>query len=165
MTPKRKGAGPTARGEYVFRQRFRVPADWAFRWCISYTPDDLKGRVGNVSRKVRWIGPQTVVLDDAYRGPRGRKIRKVRMVQIYPESRHWVSTHIAGPALHSQFRYTILDRGRNASALLFEGRDLRWSGPKLSAAQNRSFSKQLLREDAGLWKEFAKEIEREYSQR
>jgi len=165
MTPKRKRAGPTARGEYVFRQRFRVPADWAFRWCISFSPGDLKGREDNVSRAVEWVGPDTVVLDDVFRGRGGREVRKVKMVQIYPEARHWVSTHILGPALHSQFRYTILKDGRNASSLLFEGRDLRWKGRKLSPAENRAFSEQLRHEDAGLWKGFAKQIAHDYSKR
>ena len=163
MTAKGKRAGPTARGEYVFRQRFRAPADWVFRWCTTFTPTDLKAREGNLSRTVEWLGPNTVRLDDVFRGPRGRRIRKVKMVQIYPDARHWVSTHIAGPALHSQFRYTVLKNGRSSSSLLFEGRDLRWSGPKLSAAQNRAFSQQLCREDADLWKHFARDIARDYA--
>ena len=165
--PTRSGVGKsrktTACAEYSFRQRFRVPAAWAFRWCIDYTPyrwgkSQLEG-----SRTIAWVGPRTVVLDDIVPAPRGRRARKVKMVQVYPETRSWVSTHVAGPRLNSQFRYRIEAEGRNASALVFDGRELRWDGPRLSAAANRRLAKELRADDADLWKRFAVEMEREYS--
>ena len=155
----------TSVAEYAFRQRFRVPASKAFRWCVEYSPADLAGSPEHGARKVAWVSPQTVVLDDTFPGPKGRRVRKVKLVQIYPETRSWVSTHILGPCHHSQFRYRIVPDGPVASALLFEGRELRWAGRTLSPAENRRLSKRLGAEDAGLWKRFAAEMERDVAGR
>jgi hypothetical protein len=155
----------TASAEYSFRQKFRVPAPWAFRWCLDFTPYDWSNSGGHGSRKVVWLASRTVVLDDEFPAPRDRRIRKVKMVQIYPRARHWVSTHIEGPNLFSQFRYTIRPNGPNASVLLFEGREMRWSGPSLSPGAARRLSQRLRTEDAGLWKRFATEMERDFSHR
>ena len=114
-------------------------------------------------RKVLWLSPQTVVLDDTFPAPGGRRVRKVKMVQIYPRARHWVSTHIVGPRHHSQFRYTICAVGPNASELLFEGRELRWQGPRLTPAAQRRLAARLRAADADLWKHFAAEMAREFS--
>lgn len=147
--------------DYTFRQRFRVPAARAFRWCLEFTPEDLADPPENGRRKVGWISPQTVVLDDSFPGTRGRRVRKVKLVQIYPESQSWVSTHFIGPRRHSQFRYRIVPDGASASALIFEGRELRWDGPKLSPSENRRLAKRLCAEDAALWKSFALKMERD----
>jgi len=155
---------PSVRAEYTFRQRFRVPAPWAFRWCIDYTPHDWEGSGESGSRKVVWLSPETVLLDDEFPSRGGRRIRKVKMVQIYRRARYWVSTHIIGPAHYSQFRYTIVADGPKASFLVFEGRDLRWQGRPLSPSSSRKFTEQLRTEDAALWKRFATQMERDYSQ-
>lgn len=160
------GSSPaTACAEYSFRQRFRVPAGWAFRWCIDYSPDDWKTTGAYSSRAVDWRGPRTVVLDDALPGPGGDLVHKVKIVQIYPRTREWVSTHIEGPRLHSQFRYTISPDGPSASVLRFEGRELSWTGSPLSHRANARLSQKLRAEDSGLWKKLAKEMERDYRER
>jgi len=168
MKTKRSRTGParaTACAEYSFRQRFRVPAPWAFRWCIDFVPHDWATGGVHGSRKVLWLSPRTVILDDTFPAPGGRRVRKVKLVQIYPRARYWVSTHIVGPSHHSQFRYTVSAVGPNASELLFEGRELRWQGPRLAPAAERRLAKRLRSEDADLWKRFATEIEREFSER
>jgi hypothetical protein len=156
-----KDSCATACADYTFRQRFRVPAPKAFRWCLDFSPNDVAYSSTHVSRKVVWLSPCTVLLDDQFPGPRGRRVRKVKLVQIYPETRSWVSTHIAGPNHYSQFRYRIVSDGRNASALVFEGRELRWEGPTLSAAANRQLARRLRKEDSGLWKKYAAEMEKD----
>jgi len=165
--PKRssraRSPGATACAEYSFRQRFRVPAAWAFRWCIDFTPYDWGRSAGHGSRKVTWVAPRTVVLDDTFPTADGGRVRKVKLVQVYPETRSWVSTHIVGPNHHSQFRYAIVPDGPRASAIRFEGRDLRWQGSPLSPAETRKLAKRLRDEDAELWKRFAVEMERDYS--
>ncbi|MGA7475699.1 MAG: hypothetical protein WBW47_00585 [Thermoplasmata archaeon] len=168
MKPKRNHPSPaqaTACAEYSFRQRFRVPAPWAFRWCIDFVPYDWATGGVHGSRKVLWLAPRTVVLDDSFPTPGGRRVRKVRLVQVYPRARHWVSTHIVGPNHHSQFRYTVSAVGPNASELFFEGRELRWQGPRLVPPAERRLAARLRAEDADLWKHFAAEMEREFSQR
>lgn len=157
-----KSKRATACADYSFRQRFRVPAAWAFRWCIDFTPfgwgkSQLRG-----SRKVFWVAPRTVFLDDTLPAAGGRRVRKVKMVQIYPETTSWVSTHVVGPRLHSQFRYRIEAEGPDASALVFDGREVRWAGPRLSAAAVRRLAKELRADDSDLWKRFAVEMERDY---
>jgi hypothetical protein len=151
----------TACADYRFRQRFRVPAAWAFRWCLDFTPEDWAPSGG--TRQVTWLGPRTVVLDDTFPAPNGTRVRKVKMVQVYPETKSWVSTHILGPRHHSQFRYRIDPAGASASVLTFEGRELRWDGPRLTPAANRRLARELRAEDSGLWKCFAEEIERDRS--
>jgi hypothetical protein len=159
-----RSARATACAEYSFRQRFRVPASWAFRWCIDFLPYDWATGGSHGSRKVLWLSPRTVLLDDTFPASGGRRVRKVKLVQIYPRARYWVSTHIVGPNHHSQFRYTISAAGPNASVLLFEGRELRWRGPPLAPVAERRLAARLRSEDADLWKRFAAEMEREFSQ-
>ena len=72
----------SAAAEYSFRQRFRVPASAAFRWCIDFIPYDWASSGGHGSRKVVWFSKRTVVLDDEFPAPNGRRIRKVKLVQI-----------------------------------------------------------------------------------
>ncbi|HYB77824.1 MAG TPA: hypothetical protein VEE83_03980 [Thermoplasmata archaeon] len=161
--PSSKGrTKATACAEYWFRQRFHVPAEWAFRWCIDFSAYDWMHSGGTGSRAVTWLAPHTVILDDAFPAPGGRRVRKVKMVQVYPETKSWVSTHIVGPRHHSQFRYVIEAHGKNASSLRFQGRELRWDGPRLTPAQNRQLASELRAEDSALWERFAEEMERDY---
>jgi len=163
MTTKRGPPAATAVAEYSFRQRFRVPAAWAFRWCIDYTPEDWAISGGHGTRKVLWLSATTVVLEDTSVLPTGRRVRKVRLVQVYPRTQSWVNTHIDGPNLYSQFHYSISSDGPRRSVLRFEGRELRWRGPRLSPAATRTLAARLREEDAGLWKRYAAAMEREFS--
>jgi len=155
----------TVCADYSFRQRFRVPAPYAFRWCIDFVPYSMAVGGKHGARKVAWLSPHTVRLDDTFPAPGGRRVRKVKLVQVYPRVRRWVSNHIVGPNHHSQFRYAIVADGPRASFLLFEGRELRWKGPALTPAQTRRLAARLRAEDSALWKEFAAEMEHEYSSR
>ena len=156
----------SACAEYSFRQRFRVPSAWAFRWCIDYTPYDwATSEESPGSRIVQWISPRTAILNDTFPKPGGRRVRKVKMVQVYPEVKRWVSTHIEGPNRHSQFRYSILPDGPRASVLLFEGRELRWVGRRLSSRTNAALARRLRSEDAQEWKRLGAQMERDYEAR
>lgn len=162
MGPKASRANaPAAISDYTFRQRFRVPPSKALAWCLEFTAKDLAHPPENAVRKVTWVGPRTVVLDDRFLRSNGRRARKVKLVQIYPDTRSWVSTHILGPNHHSQFRYRVVPDGLSGSALVFEGRDIGWEGPRLSAADSRKRARILRTEDANLWKRFAFEMEQD----
>jgi hypothetical protein len=155
----------TALADYAFRQRFRVPAEWAFRWCIDYAPDDWASAPTPGTRRVRWLSERTVRLEDTFPASGGGTVRKVKLVQVYPEQKSWVSNHIVSPNLHSQFRYSISPDGPSASVLRFEGRELHWTGPRLSAAENARLSRTLRTEDSAEWRRLAAEMERDYRDR
>jgi len=151
--------------DYTFRQRFRVPAEWAFRWCIDFAPDDWARFSTPGTRIVTWLSERTVRLDDRFPSAKGAAVRKVKVVQIYPDERRWVSNHILSPNLHSQFRYSITPDGPSASVLLFEGRELHWTGRRLSNTENARLSRRLRTEDSGGWRRLAAEMEHDYRKR
>jgi hypothetical protein len=170
----KKGPGPrrskaprraTALANYSFRQRFRVPAEWAFRWCIDFTADDWATEPNPGTRVVHWLSERTVRLEDTFPAAKGGSVRKVKLVQVYPEVRSWVSNHIVSPNLHSQFRYSITPDGPSASVLLFEGRELHWTGRRLSTGENARLSRRLRSEDSGFWRRLAAEMEHDYRNR
>jgi len=168
MSPRNGAPKPpkaTACAEYWFRQRFHVPAAWAFRWCVDFTPYDESTSGNRGSRAVQWLSPRTVLLDDLFPASRGARVRKVKLVQVYPEQRRWVATHVDGPKRFSQFRYSISASGSKASALLFEGRELSWDGRRLSAAANQRLGRRLRTEDAHEWRRLGAEMELDYAQR
>jgi len=155
----------TACADYSFRTHFAVPAAWAFRWCIDYAPDDTAAFPHYGTRDVRWLSDRTVELRDPYRLPDGRSVTKAKLVQIYPGERRWVSSHVEGPNRHSQFRYSIVADGPRTSVLLFEGRELHWSGRPLSAAANARLARRLRTEDASAWRRLAAAMEQDYRDR
>jgi hypothetical protein len=156
---------PRSCSEYTFRQRFRVPAAWAFRWCLDFTPEDREIGGGRGSRSVQWWTTRNVLLVDAFPGARGRLVRKTKLVHVHPNTKSWIGTHLDGPNHHSQFRYSITPDGRDASILRFEGRDIRWNGPPLLPAAERRLTRRIRAEDVALWRRYAVAMERDYDQR
>lgn len=171
MTKRAKSRSPpsgpraSARIDYAFRTRFRVPAAWAFRWCIDYSPNDMASFPNYGTRRVRWLSDRTVELHDSYRLADGRWVPKVKLVQIYPEERRWVSNHVEGPNHHSQFRYRVSAQGPRASILLFQGRELHWGGRPLSATAVARLARQLRSEDSEFWRRLAAAMEQDYRSR
>ncbi|MCI4322561.1 MAG: hypothetical protein L3K03_00815 [Thermoplasmata archaeon] len=163
--PSRPRPPPSSCSEYSFQQRFRVPAPWAFRWCVDFAPEDWTLAGGNGARHVHWLTPRTAILDDSFPGSGARRIRKRKLVHVYPRSRSWVGTHLTGPNFHSQFRYSIVPDGPAASVLRFEGRDIRWEGAPLGPPQERRVTDRIRTEDAALWKRLARVMERDYADR
>jgi hypothetical protein len=147
---------PSAVIDYRFRQPFRVPARTAFAWATDYTESDwaIAGITG--VRGVEHVSPTMIRLTDRTRGPSGPGETKVRIVQLYPETLSWVSTHVTGPCLHSQFRYSITRTGRRTSALIFQGREIRWEARPSGLAELKRLRSQLRAEDVLLWKRFAR---------
>ena len=142
---------------YKFSQRFRVPAHKAFEWCTSFDPQDhfLMGAKG-AERRVTLITKGTIILQDAFPSKTG-KIEKQKLVQLYPETLSWVSTHLTGPNQYSQFLYQISTRGKSASILEFTGLHLDYEGKE----DTQSLAARLRREDAAAWKLLAKTMEKE----
>jgi hypothetical protein len=157
----RSGRPPSAVIDYRFRQRFRVPARPAFEWATDFAASDwelagLRGR-----REVERVSPTMMRLTDRVIDARETGVTKVRVVQLYPTQLSWVSTHVAGPCRHSQFRYSIAAAGPASSVLTFQGREIRWQPRRSGAAEIERLQRELRAADAGLWRTFAKAMERE----
>lgn len=145
---------------YHFTQRFTVSAEKAFEWCTSFTPQDhvLMGDVG-VERQVTSVAEGIIILKDIFHGATGT-IEKEKLVQLYPDTLSWVSTHLTGPNKYSQFLYAITPDGKDASTLTFTGLHLEYDKAKRTAGAEMLADK-LCREDAGAWKLLAKAMETE----
>ena len=75
----------------------------------------------DVSRKIEHITDRTVILTDTFNIDADNQIEKQKLVKFYPDMLFWTSTHISGPAKHSQFIYQITAEADNISRLDFRG--------------------------------------------
>lgn len=142
---------------YQFTQHFHVSAKKAFQWCTSYDPQDhaLMGDEG-ATRQVTNVAEGTIILTDTFHTATGT-VEKQKLVQLYPDTFSWTSTHLSGPFKYSQFLYVITPDGKDASTLTFTGLHLDYSGKE----DAESLSKRLCREDADAWKLLAEAMEKE----
>ena len=146
---------------YSFQQRFHVAARRAYAWCTDYRPDDhvLMGERG--SRKVLQLSEDALILTDNWPGRVGRSVTKVKLVRLDPRNLSWTSTHIAGPARHSQFLYRIVSEGRERSRLEVLGFQHERARNRLTLARMKSRSRGLCRDDSEAWKLLAWAMETE----
>jgi len=160
--PVREKPGTSTPIDYSFKQRFRAPAAFAYRWATEFTPRDWA--IGGITgrRKVVTIAENTILLLDTFPGDDGPPVRKTKLVHVYPETRTWVSTHIAGPRRHSQFRYCIREDGPASSILEFRGREIRREAYIMGRAASDSPPAVLRRADSQMWKLFALGMERDF---
>ena len=147
---------------YHFRQRFNVPAREAYNWCTNYTPGDhaLMGEK-DARRNIEHFTGRTVILTDTFSVGARNRIEKQKLVQFYPETLFWTSTHISGPAKHSQFIYQITAEGDDASQLDFEGIFLDYAHEKMSEADAAKLARKTCNEDAAAWALLAKAMEQD----
>lgn len=147
---------------YHFRQHFNVTARKAFEWCTTYTPEDytLMGET-NGSRKIEHITDQTIILTDTFNLGSDNQIEKQKLVQVYPALLLWTSTHISGPAKHSQFIYQITEEADDISYLDFTGLLLDYGDKKLSESETAKLVEQTCKEDAKAWELLASAMEQE----
>ena len=147
---------------YHFKQRFNVPARKAFEWCTTYTPEDyaLMGEKG-VSREIEHITDRTVILTDTFNIGTDNQIEKQKLVQFYPDLLFWTSTHLTGPAKHSQFIYQITAEAVNISSLDFTGLFLYYGDKKMSESDTAKMVEKTCKEDASAWELLAKAMEQE----
>ena len=116
--------------------------------------------MGDVGRRsIEKISIDKVILDDTYYKGKNR-IRKRKFVQLYPDRMMWVSTHLIGPTMYSQFFYEIFPEGKNASRLDFTGMQTD-HGRNKSAQQIAQLATKLRTVDSGAWKKLAKEMEKD----
>ena len=147
---------------YHFQQRFNVPARKAFEWCTTYTPGDhaLMG-YNDVSRKIEHITDRTLILTDTFNIGADNQVEKQKLVQLYPEILFWTSTHLNGPAKHSQFLYQITEEAVDISHLDFTGLFLDYADEKISEADYAKLVEKTRKEDARSWVLLAKAMEQD----
>lgn len=147
--------------KYQFIQRFNLPARKAYEWCTDFTPQDPVLMQEEASREVKAITENTFILTDKIQVG-GETIIKQKLVCLYPNRLMWTSTHLTGPAKHSQFIYEIKSVTRSRSRLKFTAlhlaRDLREGIAKTHIEQ---LSKKLRKADSEVWKNLAREMEKE----
>ena len=147
---------------YHFQQRFNVSARKAYEWCTNYTPGDhaLMGEK-DASRKIDHFTERTVILTDTFNVGTKNQIENQKLVQFYPETLFWTSTHISGPAKHSQFIYQITAEGDDTSHLDFTGIFLDYAHEKVSGADAVKLAEKECKDDAAAWMLLAKAMERD----
>ena len=94
----------------------------------------------DVSRKIENITDRTIILTDTFNIDADNQIEKQKLVQIYPEILFWSSTHLTGPAKHSQFIYRITVGAVDNSHLDFTGLLLDYENEKISDAESAQLS-------------------------
>jgi uncharacterized membrane protein len=148
---------------YQFTQRFSQPARKAYEWCTDFTPEDqvLMGN-GNATREVRKITESTFILTDTYQGE-GEPTVKHKLVCLYPDRLMWTSTHLKGPAKHSQFIYEITAETETSSSLRFSALHIARDLKGVNETVTERLAEELRKEDSDMWKDLAKEMEKELS--
>ena len=147
---------------YHFQQRFKVSARKAYEWCTNFAPGDhaLMGEK-DVSRKIEHLTERTVLLTDTFNVGTRDQIEKQKLVQLYSETLFWTSTHISGPAKHSQFTYQITAEGDDTSHLDFRGIFLDYAHEKVSEADAVKLAEKECKDDAAAWALLAKALEQD----
>jgi hypothetical protein len=151
---------------YHFRQRFNVSARRAYEWCTSYAPEDqtLMGEK-DASRRIDRLTKRTVILTDIFDVGTKSQTEKQKLVQLFPETLFWTSTHINGPAKHSQFIYQITAESDNASYLDFTGIFLDYTQEKMSPEEALKLAEEECKADAAAWVLLAKAMEQDLLKR
>jgi hypothetical protein len=146
---------------YHFAQRFQVPAQRAYEWCTDYDPEDPSLMHENAERSVNRVSGSTIILTDLYRVGDNR-IKRLKLVNLYPHRLSWTSTHLAGPNKYSQFLYEIVPEGKEASRLEFNGLHLEHESKENKDGKRTELSASRLRDDdAAAWRLLAAEMEKE----
>jgi hypothetical protein len=147
---------------YHFQQRFKVSARKAYEWCTNFAPGDhaLRGEA-DAGRKIEHLTERTVILTDTFKIGTKDQVEKQKIVQLYPETLFWTSTHLTGPARHSQFIYQITAEGDDASHLDFMGVFLDYAHEKMSEADAKELAEKTCKDDAAAWVLFAKAMEQD----
>jgi hypothetical protein len=117
-------------------------------------------REKNATREVQQITEDTFVLTDKFHSD-GKITVKQKLVCLFPERLMWTSTHLTGPAKHSQFIYEITAVTRTTSRLKFTAlhiaRDIKEGVHK---AEIERLAEELRKEDSDVWKNLAREMEK-----
>lgn len=145
------GKGDEARVKVVFR----VPIDFAFKWCTDYTPEDAALEEESYTRKIIERSSRRVIFEDLEDTPSGWVWGR-DVVTLRPPNR-WSMKGVGNRRdVTAEYVLTSLPDGRTQL-------ELRWwrfpkpPGRKIPRAQREN-------ETAQAWKRFAAAMERDYRQ-
>jgi len=158
---------PVQRLTYSFATRLPVSRARAYRWATDYRPTDLSRAGLKAKRKVQHLSQNLILLTDSFEADpfnsrRGARTVKKKLVHLYPERWAWTSTHVSGPARYSQFLYELVPRGPRACLLRFTGSQVERTNRVPAPASIDRRTRQLKREDSGLWPRFSVEIAKDH---
>jgi hypothetical protein len=142
---------PTYSLRYHFRQSLDAPARAAYAWCTDFEPADGKLYPAKLTRSVRWLSEDALVLTDTT-FPGGRATRIHRLVRLNPSELAWTNTHIDGPYRNSQYWYRIVPDSRRSCHLDFQGFRLITSPRSLSSPEVTRLTAGERRDDSGFWR-------------
>jgi hypothetical protein len=150
---------------YHFRTLFAVSAKNAFEWCTAFDPADhaLMGEE-NAQQKIKRVGADTIILTDTFHTEKDT-IEKQKLIELFPDTFSWTSTHLTGPNKHSQFLYQIYADGKTASHLDFIGLHLEYQKEQMDKAKTTLLTKKLCKEDACVWQLLAKAMVKDLSEK
>jgi hypothetical protein len=157
---------PLQKVVYSFTTKLPAARERAYRWATDFDPGDL-GRMGiDAHRKVEWITDSLVLLTDSFdadpfNARPGARTVKTKLVHLYPDRWYWTSTHVEGPARHSQFLYELAPRGRNSCVLRFTGAQVESVKRRPTAASIARRARELRREDSQGWRNLVRAMRRE----
>jgi hypothetical protein len=113
----------------------------------------------NQKREVTRIGESALILKETFQVQDGVVVKE-KLVQLYPERYMWISTHISGPSLHSQFIYEIAPKGKAASELTFTGAQVEHK-ENLTKKQAEALAAELCSYDAQVWRLLAAAMQKQ----
>ncbi len=136
---------------YRFSQSFAVSAIEAFLWCTDFSPIDhqLMGHA-TAERQVMRVSNDVMVLKDVFHTADG-VVEKQKLVHLYPDRFSWISTHITGTNMHSQFLYEIQPKN-GGSRLNFEAVHVDHGKEKISPVEAQMLADSLCCEDSAVWR-------------
>ena len=146
---------------YGFTLRLPASRDRVYRWATDYRPGDLELMGLKARRKVRRVAKDLILLTDIFASDPfsptpGERTTKVKLVHLYPNRWSWTSTHVAGPAMYSQFLYELLPEGRTACRIRYTGVQVESATSTTGDDSLTSRARTLTREDSQGWRRFAR---------
>lgn len=159
-------AMPVQKVSYKFTARLPASQENAFRWATDYRSGDFDLMGLQARRRVKVLTPDTILLTDTFSSdpfgptPGGRTV-KVKLVHIYPSRWAWTSTHLSGPARHSQFLYELIPIGWNSCRLKYTGNQVERVPRAPTSAHLAHRARILRKEDSDIWRHLAQAMRKD----
>jgi hypothetical protein len=155
---------PSYTVHFAFSQKIPFPAKDAYEWCTDFDEGDLALEGISGTRTIERIDDATIILADTVEAD-GRKVKKVKVVRLYPKLLFWTNTRISELGKYSQFIYQIVPEGKNASRLDYNGAQIFEADKVPSKSEIVAMSKRLTKEDSEAWVNFAAAMKKDLTGR